>query len=257
MTTDLFAETHSETKPTEQDILSSLVGEGKKFQTTEQLAKGKMESDQFIEQLKTEQAALRKQLEEAERKAQTGTTLKEIMDTLKEQKARAGQEGTDGNQSTLDPEGLQKLIDARLNDWDTGRTKQSNKQRANQMLLDKFEGDAEKARLHISTRAAELDITAKELGEMSENSPKAFARLMGIEPKLDSKPTGNSSATARATTNTEAFQVRSPEERDISYYQDMRKTNSKLFWSPSTQQEIIRLAEKNGGAEVVQKILNP
>ena len=78
--TDPFAQTQ------EPNYLAELVGEGKKFKTVDDLAKGKWNSDSMIETLKAEIATLKAQ---ANSGANVDTLLAEI------RKINGNKEGTD------------------------------------------------------------------------------------------------------------------------------------------------------------------
>ena len=253
--TDVFTGDTGKPEDTQQtqNVLDQLVGEGKKYQTPEMLAASRIEADRFIEQLKMEKEAMRKQLEETERKAQEGTTLRELMETLKAQKSdSANPKDGEGNQSTITPEDLKKLVASQIEERDAAKSKESNRAQANRQLLEKFEGKAEAAQAFVKQRASELGLTPKDLGEMSENSPKAFATLMGFE--TTTKGTGSINPSQLSRTNTEAFNVVPPEQRTVEFYQKLKRENSKEFWGPRTQQELMKLGDKVG-IEKLREIL--
>lgn len=254
--TDLF---DSKESPKEQNTdpaisIDTLVGEGKKFKTVEDLARGKIEADKFIEQLKTEQEGLRSQLSELEKKATQGATLKEIMDAIKESSGRdPNSEGKDGNHPGLNQEELQKIVEKMLNERETTKTRGTNRDQANRMLLDKFDGSEDLARAHVASKAKELGLSVKELGALSETSPTAFATLVGI---AQSKPTNPQESIKKGERgNTEAFIPNGTEEKNVEFYKKLKTSNSKLFWSPKTQQELFKLGEQHG-PDFVRRILS-
>src|SRR4029450_8159059 len=60
--TDLFSDESDINVDPNKNYLEELVGEGKKFKTPEDLARGKAESDSFIERLQKELHGLRNEL---------------------------------------------------------------------------------------------------------------------------------------------------------------------------------------------------
>src|SRR5690242_15072647 len=113
---DLFNPDGSDLEPVigedpNADPLELLVGEGKKFKTPQDLAKGKMESDKFIVQLQKEQAALREELNKR-------LSVEEFVEKMN--KAPAPSASTPPNQGTeerdlqntanLTPEQVSKLV---------------------------------------------------------------------------------------------------------------------------------------------------
>jgi hypothetical protein len=245
---DLFNSDPNKKTPDVKAVLNELVGEGKKFQTVEDLAKGKLESDTFIEQLKTEQAALRVQLADLDKKAKEGATLKELMDKL--EKAKPNSNGNGDTTPTLSQDELRKLVLATVEDRETKLTRGQNRTKANDSVLQRFGGDAAKAGVYVDSRAKDLGLTKEALGELSETSPSAFAQLLGLQASnVQSRATSD-----LKTTNTEAFIPSTGAAKDVNYYAALKKTNSKAFWSPSTQQELFKFG-KEYGSEALNKIL--
>jgi len=65
-------------EPTSPSVLGDLVGEGRKFNDVEALAKGKLEADRFIEQMKQENASLKADLEKQAYKLGVTTKMEEM-----------------------------------------------------------------------------------------------------------------------------------------------------------------------------------
>lgn len=243
---DLFNNDQTKQTPVQPDAIKDLVGEGKKFKTVEDLAKGKLESDAFIEQLKTEQAALRKQLEELDKKAKEGATLKELMDKL----AKPNSNGESGTPPALNQDEMKKLVLNTVEQREKELARVTNRAQANDTLLQKFSGDAAKASAYLDARAKDLGLSKEALGELSETSPSAFAQLLGLQLQ------GNQSrvTTDLKSVNTEAFVPSTTGTKDANYYLDLKKKDRKVFWSPSVQQELFKYG-KDYGPEALNKIL--
>lgn len=227
------------------DPLIELVGQGKKFATVQDLAKGKLESDAFIEQLKTEQAALRKELADKEEKAKEAATLKDLMDKLNAKKPDSN--GKDGT-AQLTQEELLQLVLKTLNEQKQSEIVKTNKDKANEVLLAKFQGDAEKAKTYKESKAKELGLTLESLDKLSENSPVAFTQLLGLQGQV-TQPRAPSSV---QSTNEGFFNT--GQDKNEAYYSDLRKKDSKKFWSPSVQQELFKYGKEHGH-EALTKIL--
>src|SRR3990167_440993 len=243
MATDLF----NKMTPPVPEALNELVGEGKKFQTVEDLAKGKKESDAFIEQLKTEQAALRAQLVELDAKAKEGATLKDLMAKLEATKPNSnGKDGTAG----LSQDEISKLVLSTVEQRDKDLARTTNRTKANEEVLKKFQGDAAKASAYVEAKATELGLSKEALGNLSETSPAAFAQLLG----LNVANTQSRATTDVKTVNTEALLNHSSGNKDATYYQALKRANSKEFWAPRTQQELFKYGQQHG-MEALNSIL--
>ena len=242
--TDVFKQ---EETPSDS-ILDQLVGEGKKFQTPEELAKGKLESDKFIQQLTTEQEALRNEMESLREAATKASTLQEVLDKLKPD---TDSEKDGGNQPALNSDELTKLVREQIESTQQESARKSNREKASDQLLQKFGNDEAKAREFVKEEASKLGMSADDLGKMAETSPEAYARLLGLD-KLKEQSTDTAGSLERV--NSQALEYTNTGNRDVDFYRNLRLKNSKEFWKPGVQQEIYKLA--NGDPEVVQKILN-
>jgi len=178
-----------------ESILETLVGSGKKFATVEDLARGKKEADDFIEQLKSEKAQLLEGTTKLESDVNRAATIAELIEAVKGVNQRSEESGN--NQAVITPEQLQELIKSTLQGEKTADIAKSNREQGNKLVLQKMKGDAEAARAYVAERASKLGMTTKELGVLSEKSPSAFAELMEIKqttamPNITDLPHKNS-----------------------------------------------------------------
>ena len=174
MTDDVF----SQTGTSEGSALSELVGEGKKFATIEDLAKGKQEADAFIERLESEAKLKSEQMVELEKKAQKEHTVSELIQAVKKTNEQAT---TDGNQPVT-PEDLSEMVKSIMDGEHVEQTKATNRAQANKAVLDKVNGDVEAARSYVAERARAHGTTVDKLQALGEESPSAFQKLMEINP---------------------------------------------------------------------------
>ncbi len=154
---------------TEESALDALVGEGKKFENVEALAKGKAESDEHITHIEQENAELKTKLEGSSNEA----TLAELIEAVKAQT----KEGSEGDK-TMSSEDLVKTIKDVLTDVTADDTKEANRAKGNALVLKAVDGNVEAARILVAERAAAVGLTPAALAELSEQSPIAFAKLI-------------------------------------------------------------------------------
>jgi hypothetical protein len=209
------------------DPLAELVGEGKKFASASDLAKGKLEADAFIEQLKQEQKELRSDLERANAKAMVTDTVKDLM---------SNQEGKDtANQpDPFTPDQLNKLVDERLKLDRAEQNSKANRETANAAVLKHFSNDAAKAKAFIAEEAQRLSMSPSQLADISADSPAAFLRLVGIN-----QPSANPGTSFDTVVNPDAGAGDST-VRDNSYYQQKRKELGHRFYEADIQQQRMR-----------------
>jgi hypothetical protein len=245
MSNDLFS---SDPSKTQASPLVDLVGEGKKFKTVDDLAIGKKEADAFIEQLKQEKAAMRAELEALSKKAEQSVTLQAVLEKLEQ----ARKPNSDGKTEppVINQDELKNMVRGTLEEVTKADARKTNRTKANEEVLKKFSGDAEKAAQFVASKAASLGLSKEALGDLSESSPAAFATLLGLTA-TSTQPGATGSLTS---VNSEALNKGSL-NRDESFFVELKKTNKKEFWSARNQQELFRYAEKHG-QEALSKILN-
>jgi vacuolar-type H+-ATPase subunit I/STV1 len=240
--TDVFSDpqgSEAETQPesqTEQpsDLLEKLVGEGKKFATVEDLARGKLEADQFIEKLKTEGKEMREVLKEMEEKVNKSETVRDILSESR------GESSEDNQSPQYSTDEIVKLVDERLTQKTEAQRAKANRERANAALLKYFGNDDAKAREFVKSEAVRLGMDPKELGELSEKSPDAFLRIVGVN-----KPSKSAPPAFESQVNSEAELV-GGQVRDAVYYSELRKKLGHRFFEPDIQQQRMRDAQQLG-----------
>lgn len=80
----------------------------------------------------------------------------------------------------MSTEELQEVVKTMLQDDKSAETKATNRARGNELVLKKVEGNVEAARQLVAERAAALGMTTASLAALSEESPDAFATLVGL-----------------------------------------------------------------------------
>lgn len=183
MAEDVFAQTEGK-QTDDHDPFAELVGEGKKFQTAEELARGKLEADKFIEQLKEELKMTRTQMAELEEKASKRETVSDLVAAVRNANKHEGE--SESNQS-ISEDKLQEMVTSILDGRHEKQTRLANYQQANQAVLDKFNGDVEAARAYTAERARQLGITTDKLKALGEESPSAFKQLMEVHHRTGSQ----------------------------------------------------------------------
>ncbi len=183
MAEDVFAQTEGR-EADDRNPLQELVGEGKKFATVEELARGKEEADKFIDQLKEELKMTREQMVELEEKASKRETVSDLVDAVR----NANQHEDDsGRNQSISEDKLQEMVNSILDGRHEKQTRLANYQQANQAVLDKFNGDVEAARAYTAERAKQLGITTDKLKALGEESPSAFKQLMEVSHRTGSQ----------------------------------------------------------------------
>ena len=213
------------------DTLSSLVGEGKKFKTTDDLARGKIEADNYIQQLTTEQKELRQAYAELESQLKAGQTVEDVL-----RKMQGSRESEDGNQpgSTIAPEDILKLVDDRLSKSRQDETRRANEVESQAAILKHFNNNEQKAREFVQQEARRLGMDPKALKDLGASSPVAFTRLLGLSQSRALGPN------IQSEVNSDAQNDGYGNVRNEAYYRDLRTKLGPRFWEPNIQQQRMR-----------------
>lgn len=166
--------------------LEDLVGEGKKFKTTEDLAKAKVEADTFIERLQQETATLRDELAKAMTKATANDTLERLMTELANKNNDPGKTipetkpSDQGNQpQALTQEDIVKLMEAREAAKAEARNLAVAMEQVRKVWGDKLEES-------LNAKAEELGLDRAQVDAVAKRSPSAFINLLGLNQQTDS-----------------------------------------------------------------------
>lgn len=200
--------------PTE---VQELIGEGKKYATTDEALKALFHSQKHITTIESENAEMRGELNK----------LNSISDML-EAKQKEG--STDKN---IDPASLNELIDQRLSDNKKQESMQSNIDSVDARMKTAFGAKAEETML---AKAAELGMTVKQMMNTAANSPTAFMSW------FDLTKGGTQEGSMNSDVNTEqgSFNPSNEDVKPFTYkhYEKIRKASPAQYMSPKIQAEM-------------------
>lgn len=220
---------------TRGEYLDRLVGEGKKFKTVEDLARGKYEADAYVERLTKEQEELRQELEKR-------VGLEEKLDSLL--KAQEGRDRTPSDPPAgkqVDDLDLDKLIEGKLSEREKAHSEQAMFRDSQKAVIDHFGGDVEQAKAFVAKRAQELGVTTEYLGSRAKESKQAFMALVGIQARPEQRQTDR----PRGTHTDVPVNHQGAKPGSKQYYDQLRRENPRLYFSAKTQQEIFKAAAAN------------
>lgn len=230
----------------EKDYLEELVGEGKKFKDAQALAKGKFESDRYIQNLERQLNELREDLTKEDK-------IDQLMELVRSQNNQStnnppngvgnedagGGEDPNGTSSDLTEERLRELIESTVTERENTTKRQSNLNEVDRTLEEKF-GD--KAGHFVNEKAKELGMSLKEMEDLAARNPRAFFQLTGVNQSARSQSTlvggGRPGETETSSSRGEV--------RNFAYYQKMRRENKSKYYTPEVQHQYIKDAEAMG-----------
>ena len=194
--------------------LDQLVGPGKKFQTAEDLALGKLNADTFVEKLTQENRDLRNLVNQQDARVSKLETKISILDRLDGGDTTV----TTNPDTTTTTHGNTTTVTQGLSEGDAlkliERVKQNDVQAQNKAEVDAILQSTlgDKAVAFVRQRANELGMRDVDLHALALTRPKAFLALLGISkqnqsgnPMYQPSNSGNTVTNPSAAVRNEAF----------------------------------------------------
>jgi hypothetical protein len=190
-----------------------------------------MEADAFIEQVKSENASLRAELE---KKINAEDQLAQLRAELTKSKQNAD-EPKGNNNPSLTTEAIEDIVTKSITRIETQRTATQNVKTVEGTMVSHF-GNVDKAKAAFAEKANQLGMSTEELTAIAAKSPTAFFKLVDLG--VSNQP--NQTRLTKSDVNLATLEDTKTKEGSKEYFDNIRKTNAKLYWSPKTQQEIFK-----------------
>lgn len=243
--TDLFSpDTNRGEFDPNKNYLEELVGDGKKFKDVDALARGKAESDAFIENLKQEQKNLREDYQRLLEEKKTQARLEDIIDKLSKSQEKPNENPADTSgenrgdtKTVLDPEKINSLIESKISETRSRERAEANLKLVKEKLSETY-GNKYPEALRETTE--KLGLSTEQVEQIAASSPQTILRLMdNNNEKIDVVP-------PRGSVNSTGFGSKKPEVKNYSYYEKLRQEQPEKYNTPQIQQERWKSAKELG-----------
>jgi hypothetical protein len=218
-----------------KDYLVELVGEGKKFSTPQELARGKAEADAHVTRLEDEQRRLREELA-------TRIKYEEFLDKLNTSPPSnppAPQGEPPAKDTSVKPEEIERLLEQKLNQRESQKTAEQNLTLVVNKLQEVLGPNYAQ---HLKKQTTELGMTEQAVRNLAASNPKVLFKLLGI----GEKPQDNLFMSPPRSQMTFTPTGGSSGKRGFSYYEEIRKKDNSLYWSPKIQNEMFNACKEMG-----------
>lgn len=240
MTTETLLDNVNPNEPA--SYLTELVGDGKKFKTSEDLAKGKFMSDSMIETLKRQQDELRADYLKLKDESDSRARLETLIEQLDARKALSGNPPlvTDvKKEPVIDHKQIESLVSSEYQKQEQARKETDNFNLVKSKLKEQF-GD--KFPDVLKTQYENLGINAEYAERLARTAPEAFLRMVAPAPAQ------NFQTPPRSDVRTNQFAPNGGSKRTWSYYQELKAKNPKLYYDPKITIQMDRDSQELGSA---------
>lgn len=227
-----------------KNYLDELVGEGKKFKTVEDLARGKAESDTYIEHFKQRHDELREYASKLKSEYEAGPSLKELIDQLKTSKASNNdntQSVNEDKSDTLSMEQYQEMVRKEI-----AANKQLDRENDNYATVQAklIEQWGPNYAQQLKTQVSQLGLSADFVNDLARKHPAVLFKTLGLDGQRQSE---NFQAPFKSTNRSDPFSSNAP-KRTWTYYEKMRKAEPLKYFDPKNQDQMFKDAEVLGDA---------
>jgi len=243
MTENIFAVDNTQEDPN-LDYLKELVGEGKKFKTDQDLAKGKWQSDQYIKTLEMQKDELRKDYLKLREDYEARAKLEELIDQMQKHQQPANSDYTPPakvDKPGIDPKDIESLVSNKILELETSKKNQENfnivKKKAQERYGSNYQEVLKQHREH-------LGISEEFANNLALNNPNVFIKTF----ELDQRPPDNFQSPPRSNLRSDNFNQKGNQKRTWTYYQELKKKDPRGYLSQPTQVQMHKDYEELGSA---------
>lgn len=230
--TNVFETNENTSTQQAADQLIAWVGEGKKYATPEDALASVPHAQAHIQQLEQELSQVRSQIDQSSRASEILERMEKLQQTQGQAPTEASQQASE-EKSGLTAEGVRKLLEER----ELEKSVQQNLTTANKMAVDIF---GENAQEKLAQRAQALGMSIESLKEVAAKSPAAFQQLITSPTK---GPGPQATVPSQETNSSQEPQA---EHGTFKWFEQLRISDPKNYWSRETQAELHRQAQKLG-----------
>lgn len=216
--------------------VEDLVGEGRKYKDTQELAKAYTNADGYINKQKQELAERDAELKVLRDLVNARKDIEKKPDDTPPPQDRQSQ--PDPNERKNQDVDLNELVRKELSAAEAERQSANNVNRAAEVMNNHF-GSAAKAQEAVRRRAEELGVGVDWLRDAASKSPNAFFATMGIN--ANARPNSTPGHTPEFNPAATRSNV-----RDMAFYEAMRKENPKRYYSAEVRAQLMEDARTLG-----------
>jgi len=227
----------NETIDTNKNYLQELVGEGKKFKSPEELARGKAESDLYIKHLERGRDELREDYLKLREESVARQKLEELIGQLESKTQQptpsADTQKPDGNiQPQYDSKAIESLVSSKIQEHELTRKQEQNFNAVRAKLQERFGTNYQAS---LKTQIDSLGLTEDFINDLARKHPTVLFKTLGIDAPVQRE---NFQSPPRSDQSSNSFSPQT-NKRTWNYYQNLKNTSPKVYWDPKTQVQMM------------------
>lgn len=227
-----------------KNYLIELVGEGKKFKTAEELAKGKVYADQTIDVMKKRLDELTEDYKRTREENITKAKLEELYDKITTAQL-ASSENTRANQDNNQPpvalKDIETLVSTKIAQAKVAEKENENLNTVKAKLIEQFGPNYQTT---INSQIATLGLSSEDFHALAKKSPLALFKTLG----MDVAKQEGFQAPARSSQRNDNFAPTGAPKRTWAYYQDLKRKDPMLYYDRNTAVQMSKDAVELGEA---------
>lgn len=225
------------TEGTSQNPLEEWIGEGKKYKSPDDALASIPHAQKHISTIEAENLELKRQIDELSTK---GGSIDKVLELLQQREQSSSQDSATAG--TIDEDALSRMVEQVVDKRSVEQKRKDNLDKAETTARQLF-GD--KAANVVSEKAKSLGVNVDFLQGIAENSPSAFIKLISEQ---DANPTNHDrgAGLTNSSVNTESLGNNGTNEKNFAYYNNLRRQDSRKFYSSEVQKEMMHQRSKLG-----------
>jgi hypothetical protein len=223
-----------------KDYLQDFVGEGKKYQTVDEaakaLAKKAVHADALIDNLTKKQDELRSDYLRVIEESKARAKLEDLINHMesKRQQPTSDEPKATGD-AQLDLTKVEELFTRKFQETENQKRERENYSLVESKLKERYGNNFAE---HLKEQIADLGMSQDEVNYMARKNPKVLVKALGLEQKPQQETFFPSQP--RSTQRPEGFKAAPDnQKRTWSYYQKMKETDPKSYFSPKTNVQMV------------------
>lgn len=222
------------------DYLAELTKPGAKFDRTKyqseqelfkEIAKGKYHADMTVEVLKRDGALTRQDYLKEREQNVTRAQLEDVINQITNKTPmNSAIPPANDDKPLIDTKQIESLVSTKILEIEATRKEEANYNSVKAKLTEKY---GTQYHATLARQMADLGLTANEIETMAKKQPLVFIKTFGLDQQQ------RRDSFEPPLRSTQGFAPTGGQKRNWAYYQEIRKSQPKVYYDPKTQSQMM------------------